>query len=56
MKYKYAINQVTFKESGSYKVSLIINQEAFASLKQMKVGQKVLVATNGSDLMWVETE
>lgn len=48
--------QVTFKVHGSHKVSSIMNREVFASLKKMHVGQKVLVATNGGDLMWVDPE
>ena len=40
--------QVTFKQLGSYRVSSIMNREAFTSLKQMEVGQKVWVATNRS--------
>jgi len=48
--------QVTFKVHGSYRVSSIMNREVFASLKEMHEGQKVLVATNGGDLMWVDPE
>lgn len=48
--------EVTFKVHGSHKVSRIMKQEAFNELKDMKVGQKVLVATNRGQLMWVKHE
>lgn len=48
--------KVSFKKHGFHKVSRIMNRESFDSLKQMEVGQTVLVATNGGDLMWVKPE
>ena len=47
--------EVAFKVHDSFNVSLIMNQEACTSLKQIKLGQKVLVATARSRLMWVRT-
>lgn len=45
--------EVTFTNNGFYNVSSIMNPEVFDSLKNMQIGQKVLVAINGSCINWI---
>ncbi len=46
--------KVTFRVHGPYRVSSIMNREAFVSLKKMHIGQKALVATHQGELIWVK--
>lgn len=48
--------EVTLKVHGTFKVSHIKNRVAYDALKQMKVGQEVLVATDCGRLMWIKPE
>lgn len=46
--------EVKFKVQGCFRVSKILDSTTFKKLNDMKVGQKVRVATQGGRLMWVE--
>lgn len=46
--------EVEFKAHGCFKVGRIMDNTTFEELKDMKVGQKIWVATRNGRLMWVK--